>query len=224
MLPLELRIRLDQDKNIVNKESIISYINDMDNKNLLINYLNAVISDPSLVGVNISDILLAIKERITLIDKNESTFSLLNNIISNIIDGKIVPTSELNYLTNFLNVCVKNEEEGIINSVATQRVFDRFYSYASISKNYITEDIKNILARKDLLNSRAYYDDYNDYDTSQSKSNVKVLSKTNNNTLGHPLTDDDYHLNKAAFVATTIILEGSLVLALILGLIALVNK
>lgn len=220
MIPMELKLDFDINGNIINSDSIIRFIKNIEDKNLLISYLNNLMNNPKLEGINTSTILIALKEQIVSLSKDENTLEILNKIVDNIEIGQSIPEAEMNYLTNFLNICINNEEQGIINKDYLQKLFDRVYNYIINSGNYINEAIKNIIDRKTALLNKASSE-------GMSESNSYVKSLTPPKARGHALTVDEDPLSfksTAAFVATTIILEGSLVLGLILGLIALVNK
>ncbi len=224
VIPLELRIVMNEAKNnIKNKENIIQYIKNTDNKELLEYYLNEILKVSELDFNIIKEILEVLKERIIELSKKENTLNIVRNIINAIKSDDVVPDSEINFLTLFLNNCVSREENGIINEGDVQKEFNSFYNYVKTTGNYINDSIKNIILRKEASINRVYIDN----DSGHSNEQVRALSLKNNVQNGHKLTEEESGLSfrdKAAFISTTIVLEGSIVLALILSLISLVKS
>lgn len=133
----------------------------------------------------------------------------------------------MNMLVDFLKFCVENEKNNVQNSRNTQEVFEYFinkYNGENVKdKKYkeVLDNIKN--AHNAILNTT----DKNAMDYREKNYlTAKELTLKTNITNGHSLTKDDENitkLNSAAFIATTIVLEATLAIGLIISLIVLVK-
>ena len=118
------------------------------------------------------------------------------------------------FLTNFLDMCVSNQELGNINPANLQEIFDKYYEYAITDSSVTNDNIKEIFNRYEMLLNKT---DENEYEKDYTVEHTKVLKfipKKNENMTG---------LDKAAFVSVAVILEATLVGTLIIALISLVK-
>ena len=129
-------------------------------------------------------------------------------------------------MLNFLRFCVDREKnEQLQNYRGTQILFDKFFQdYRDdklvLESKYI-EIVETIAQIKfEVINK--VDDSAMDYAESGYQT-AKTYALTNNPNKGHALTEDVTKLSSAAFITTTIILQATLVLTLILSLLALVK-
>jgi len=134
----------------------------------------------------------------------------LNIIKDNIVQEYPINEEEYDFVKNFLEFCVSNEEKSIINNLELQKTFNDFYALS----NKFGDDIQVIFERKDNLINKT---DKERYDRDYSVEHTKVLRFIQNN------NDNLSGLDKAAFVSVAVILEATLVGTLIIALISLVK-
>lgn len=132
--------------------------------------------------------------------------NLLNTIIDAIFYDYGVTNEQIEFLTDFLNACVINEEQGLNNPGNLQEIFDKYYEYATVENKFLNEKIKSIFKRKEEL------------EKSKTQDNSLELEKTNVLKLTPP-TD----LNSKAFITTAIILESTLVIVFVISLVMLLK-
>lgn len=140
---------------------------------------------------------------------------LLDTLIEAIFNNMGISEEQIEFLTNFLDMCVTNQELGNINPGNLQEIFDKYYEYAKIDSSVTNDKIEEIFARYEVLLNKT---DENEYEKDYSVEHTKVLRfiPKNNN-------DNITGLDKAAFVSVAVILEATLVGTLIIALISLVK-
>ena len=139
---------------------------------------------------------------------------LLNTLIEAIYNNMGISGEQIVFLTNFLDMCVSNQELGNINPANLQEIFDKYYEYAKTDSSVTNDNIKEIFNRYEMLLNKT---DENEYEKDYIVEHTKVLKfipKKNENMTG---------LDKAAFVSVAVILEATLVGTLIIALISLVK-
>lgn len=140
---------------------------------------------------------------------------LLDTLIEAIFNNMGISEEQIEFLTNFLDMCVTNQELGNINPGNLQEIFDKYYEYAKNDSSVTNDKIEEIFARYEVLINKT---DENEYEKDYSVEHTKVLRfiPKNNN-------DNITGLDKAAFVSVAVILEATLVGTLIIALISLVK-
>lgn len=140
---------------------------------------------------------------------------LLDTLIEAIFNNMGISEEQIEFLTNFLNMCVTNQELGNINPGNLQEIFDKYYEYAKIDSSVTNDKIQEIFARYEVLLNKT---DENEYEKDYNVEHTKILRfvpKNNNDNLTG--------LDKAAFVSVAVILEATLLGTLIIALISLVK-
>ena len=234
------KIKLDESKkHIVNKEEMIEYINYYVNKEQL-DYLKNELSIQKKVSMDeVKDLIEAIDERIKIFNNY--------NIIKNDYNGlNTFYRSNLTYLGNSFMACEKhdldkevedllysffkytitNEDNHIQNDIYSQELFNKLKNiYDNTKESSIPSfynRIQDIMKLKDSIINRID-ESANDY---SDLTKTTVLRLSNSNNPGHSLTEED-EIDKTkigGFIVTSIILQSSIILALILSLISLFNK
>lgn len=139
---------------------------------------------------------------------------LLDTLIEAIFNNMGISEEQIEFLTNFLDMCVTNQELGNINPGNLQEIFDKYYEYAKIDSSVVNDKIEEIFARYEVLLNKT---DENEYEKDYNVEHTKVLRfvpKNNDNLTG---------LDKAAFVSVAVILEATLAGTLIIALLSLVK-
>ena len=139
---------------------------------------------------------------------------LLDTLIEAIFNNMGISEEQIEFLTNFLDKCVTNQEMGNINPGNLQEIFDKYYEYAKYDSSVTNDKIQEIFARYEVIINKT---DENEYDKDYSVEHTKVLrfvSNKNDNLTG---------LDKAAFVSVAVILEATLIGTLLIALISLVK-
>ena len=155
-----------------------------------------------------------LSERFDNIYDYDGKEELLDTLIEAIFNNMGISEEQINFLTNFLNICVINMEMGNINPANLQEVFDKYYEYAKTDSNVLNDEIREIFERyENVLNKT----DENEYEKDYSVEHTKVLKFVPNK------KDDIRGLDQAAFVSVAVILEATLVGTLIIALISLVK-
>jgi len=139
---------------------------------------------------------------------------LLDTLIEAIFNNMGISEEQIKYLTEFLDMCVSNQEMGNINPGNLQEIFDKYYEYAKTDSSVINDEIKEIFNRYDVLINKV---DENEYEKDYTVEHTKVLRFVPNK------NDNLTGLDKAAFVSVAIILEATLVGTLLIALISLVK-
>lgn len=139
---------------------------------------------------------------------------LLDTLIEAIFNNMGITEEQIEFLTNFLDMCVSNVEMGNINPANLQEVFDKYYEYAKLDSSVVNDNIYKIFERYDKVLNKT---DENNYEKDYSVENTKVLKFIPNK------HDDMRALDKAAFVSVAVVLEATLVGTLIIALISLVK-
>ena len=149
--------------------------------------------------------------------------SLKNSIEAN----SYLSESMFYIIKEFLEFVIETEEFGLINNSDISKLFDDFSNIIklkikeNIFKNdkekELYYDLNVILDKKDNIINKKQEDDYFD-DNYLSRTQVLKFSPSNN--VGHKLTEDD-NFKYGGYIVTTIVLEASLALALIILLILL---
>lgn len=247
-LPRELIIKRDSTRvKLTNKESIIKFIESYDNAEVLEQYLNALKSQQKLKTEEIDEIIKNVETRINELELNTNKFlnqyneikednnSLanfyetqifyLNGIFNNIKHGKSTD-KEINIMLKFLRFCVDREKnEQLQNYRGTQILFDNFFKeYREgifiLEEKYIEVVEKIAKIKFEVINKTD--DSAMDYAESGYQT-AKTYTLTNNTNKGHALTEEATKLNSAAFIATAIVLQATVLITFILSLLALVK-
>lgn len=155
-----------------------------------------------------------LKENYNNIYDYDGKEQLLDTIIEAIFNNFGVTEEQIKFLTEFLDKCVTNEENGLTNPGNLQEVFDKYYDYAKTDSSVTNDEIRTIFERKDKLLNKT---DSNEYEKDYSVEHTKVLKFVPNK------HDDLTGLDKAAFISVAVILEGTLIGTLIIALLALVK-
>ena len=210
------KIKRDETKTkIINKDDIIKYINYYMEENTLPNYKDALLNQTKVDFDEVKDIIDAIDNRINLYNdynNSKSNIDTLNNFYKNNINYIKLCFKELfitnnvaiqieNFLTDFLDFCVTNEENNIQNNLEFQNIFNIY---------------KNKFDKKEFVPKIYFYNKINDIMERKNKQLDKVDASA----------DDFFELDESGeqysgFILTSIIMESSLVLALLLSLIML---
>lgn len=247
-LPRELIIKRDSTRvKLTNKESIIEFVESYDNAEVLEQYLNALKSQQKLKTEEIDEIIKNVETRINELELNTNKFlnqyneikednnSLanfyetqifyLNGIFNNIKHGKSTD-KEINIMLKFLRFCVDREKnEQLQNYRGTQILFDNFFKeYREgifiLEEKYIEVVEKIAKIKFEVINKTD--DSAMDYAESGYQT-AKTYTLTNNTNKGHALTEEATKLNSAAFIATAIVLQTTILITFILSLLALVK-
>ena len=247
-LPRELIIKRDSSRiKLTNKESIIDFIKTYDNTEILEKYLYALKNQQKLKTDEIEEIITSTETRINELELNTNNFINQyneikndNNMLANFYETQIfylnglfndikqnkANDKKINIILNFLRFCVDREKnEQLQNYRGTQMLFDNFFQeYREgtfvLDSKYI-EIIETIAKIKfEVINK--VDDSAMDYRESGYQT-AKTYTLTNKTNTGHALTEEATKLNSAAFIATTIVLEATAIITLILSLLALVK-
>lgn len=223
---------------IINKDEVINYINSSNEIDELNRYLNLLLEQNKVDKSEVIDIINCLKNKLNVsnnfdIEYNnvkddfdklnefyESNLFYVENCMKNINDVKCSRV-----VVNFMQYAINREKEYIQNKKEVQELFDYFINYYKDNRDKFSLDMQNvmdkiILDKESLLNRVSNDDDYieNDY---LSRTQVLSLGPSKK---GYNLTDDDLKLNSKAFIATTIVLEASLALGLIIALMFIFNR
>ncbi len=235
-------LRDETNTKITNKEEIINYINSDNNLEELKVYLSLLENQQKVDRSEVQEIINVLKNKLynnnefnykydlvsndfdALADFYEENISFITKYMNKLNSGNY---TNVNIVIKFMEYCINREINGFQNKLNTQNIFDGFITYYKNNSNNYNENFRNIMndiiSKKDnLLNST----DNNamDYKEDNYLSRTQVLSLSPTSKKGYNLTEEDLKLNKAAFVATTIILEFSLAAILIVSLIILFNR
>ena len=218
----------DKTNKITNINDIVDFIMYKSNKIILTNYINTLMSQKNVDKVDLEVLFNTTNNMLSFYDeydKKKDNFIELDSffkkykelikLCSKRIYDKDLSSSIKEIIITLFNRMITKEEDGIQNDYDLQKIFD------DIKKEYIYYDIEDsfriklsdIFNKKDsLINKVDNSDDYKDY------SNTMILS-LNNSINGHNLTDEN--INVKGYIFTSIILEGSLAIGLIILLISL---
>lgn len=235
-------LRDETNTKIINREEIINYINNDNNLEEQKVYLSLLEKQEKVNRSEVEEIISALKNKLynnnefnykydlvcndfdALADFYEENISYIKEYMKEINNGNYINS---NIVIKFMEYCINRELNGFQNKLHTQNLFDQFISHYINNINNYNENFKNIMndiiSKKDnLLNST----DNNamDYKEDNYLSRTQVLSLSPSTNKGYNLTEEDLKLNKAAFVATTIILEFSLAAILVVALIILFKR
>lgn len=223
---------------IINKDEVINYINNSNEIDELNRYLNLLLEQNKVDKSEVIDIINCLKNKLNVsnnfdmeynsvkddFDKlnefYESNLFYVENCMKNINDVKCSKV-----VINFMRYALNREKEYVQNKKEVQELFDYFINYYKENRDKFSLDLQNVMDKiifdkESLLNRVSSDDDYieNDY---LSRTQVLSLSPSKK---GYNLTDDDLKLNSKAFIATTIVLEASLALGLIIALMFIFNR
>lgn len=235
-------LRDETNTKIINREEIINYIDNDNNLEELKVYLSLLEKQEKVNRSEVEEIISVLKNKLynnnefnykydlvcndfdALADFYEENISYIKEYMKEINNGNYINN---NIVIKFMEYCINRELNGFQNKLRTQNLFDQFISHYRNNINNYNENFKNIMndiiSKKDnLLNST----DNNamDYKEDNYLSRTQVLSLSPSTNKGYNLTEEDLKLNKAAFVATTIILEFSLAAILVVALIILFKR
>ncbi len=235
-------LRDETNTKIINREEIINYIDNDNNLEELKVYLSLLEKIEKFYRSEVEEIISVLKNKLynnnefnykydlvcndfdALADFYEENISYIKEYMKEINNGNYINN---NIVIKFMEYCINRELNGFQNKLRTQNLFDQFISHYRNNINNYNENFKNIMndiiSKKDnLLNST----DNNamDYKEDNYLSRTQVLSLSPSTNKGYNLTEEDLKLNKAAFVATTIILEFSLAAILVVALIILFKR
>ena len=200
---------------IINSDEIITYLKYYMEDFTLPNYKNALLNQEKVSEDEVKPFIDVIDTRINMFndynnikedfDKLEVFFSenisYIKGSIKELYSTNSISIATENLITGFLNYLITNEESGIQNNLEFQNIFDtykkKFDNKEFVPKIYFYNKIKDIMDRKDSLLNKTDQD-ANDYFEKE-------------------IDDNSY----GGFIFTSIILESSIVLALIISLIIL---
>lgn len=224
---------------ITNKQEIMDFINSYDNIDELRIYLKLIEGQNKVDKSEVKPIIEVVKNRINSVtnkyneyDNIKQDFDKLNEFYDNNTDFILscmrnvnknnLDSTNVRIVIDFLKFCLEKEQNGYQNSLKVQNLFNDYLNYYSNNKDKFSDNIRLvldeiILKKEDILNS--IDNTAMDYKEDDYLSRTQVLRLSPNKNNGHNLTEDDLLLNSKAFVATTIILEASLAIALIIALI-----
>ena len=223
---------------IVNRDEIINYIKFYEEENNLNSYKNALLTQNKVSGEEVKSIIDAIDYRLELFRKYNTVRSDFNTLgefykdnlnyikdcFKELYKSNYLASNVENILIDYLNYCVSKEELGIQNDLETQNIFNE-YKYNYDSGNFKDESnfqnkVSDIMKRKDALLNKTD-DNATDYKETNYLSQTQVLNLSPTINPGHSLTENNESQKYGGFIFTSIILQSSIVLALILSLIAL---
>lgn len=235
-------LRDETNTKIINKDEVINYIISDTNLEELKIYLSLLETQKKVDKSEVQDIIDVLKNKLynnnnfkynydkvcndfdKLGDFYEENITYIKNYMDEINVGNYI-NSEI--VIKFMEYCINREINGFQNKLYSQKLFDEFISYYKNNSNKYNEVLSNklndiILKKESLLNST----DNNsmDYKEDNYLSRTQILSLSPTNNKGYNLTEEDLKLNKSAFIATTIILESSLAIILIILLVLLFNR
>lgn len=217
---------------IINKEEIISFINSYDNIEELSEYYTLLKKQNKVDMIEVSDIIHCLEKKLSnsyeyKYNKVKDDFDLLGDFYENniyvieqffdeICDNKFDNTSKL---CSFLEYCMLRQKNGFQNKIKSQMLFDKICNIYINNEYNFPESLKQII-EKIMIEQKELLDKFSsdDYKENDYLSRTQILSLSNKSNKEYNLTEDDLKLNSKAFIATTIILEGTLVLGLIIGL------
>ena len=235
-------LRDETNTKITNKEEIINYINSDNNLEELKVYLSLLENQQKVDRSEVEEIINSLKNK--LYNNNEFNYKYelvcndfnaladfyeenISNIKEYMIEANTGNYTNINIVIKFMEYCINSEINGFQNKLNTQNLFDEFISYYKNNINNYNENFRNIMndiiyKKNNILNST----DNNamEYKENDYLSRTQVLSLSPISNKGYKLTEEDLKINKAAFVATTIILEFSLVSIFIISLVILFNR
>ena len=225
---------------ITNRDEIIRSIYYYENINSLPSYKNALLTQSKVDKSEVQSIIDAIDYRIDLFNKYESSkndynmleqfykdnLSYINNGFKELEISNNLNNSVEDLLSNFLNYCMTNEEEGIQNVYQEQIIFDNYKNRFDFLKNNNSiqdgsfhSKVIDIMNRKDNKINKTD-DSANDYKENDYLSKTQLLLTPNVNP-GHSLTEEDNIQKYGGFIITSIVLQSSIILALLFSLFAL---
>ena len=210
------KIKRDDTKSrIINKEEIIKYIKFNMEESTLLNYKEALLTQTKVSTVEVSDLVNSIDDRLHFFNeynKYKNDNNVLGTFYKNNINSLKEYFNELfmnnniaiqieNLLTNFLDYCVINEENNIQNDLELQRLFDtyktKFDKREFVPKMYFYNKVNDIMERKN-----------------------KQLNRVDETAQDYIEPADEVN-SYGGFILTSIIMEVSLILTLIISLILL---
>ena len=151
-------------------------------------------------------------------------FDFINLSFEKLYDNVDLSQSILDFIYKFLDFCISNEENGLINNNKFQLLFNEFkYNFESNGIQLSDENynkFKVIVDRKNNIINKIDTDADN-YRENDYLSRTQVLNLGSNNNKRHGFTSDEDNNNYGGFIVTSIVLQASLVLSLIISLIIL---
>ena len=154
---------------------------------------------------------------------------LIESLKNSMMNNTNLSDSMCYLIKEFLNHAIDTEDKyHLINSSEISKLFTEFSIIINtkIKNNYFKSDkerqfyyeIKEIIDKKNsIINKKQEEDDYKDNDY---LSRTQVLKFSPSSSLGHSLTEED-SFKYGGYIVTTILLESTLALALIILLILL---
>lgn len=235
--------RDESNTKVTNREEVIEFVNGSYQLLLLEDYLSQLINQTKVDMSEVESIIESLKNRIARIkpfiddyknskeDSNQLALFYETNIefINELIDiyqnqeGKNkLDKSAMKIIVDFLRFCLNKLRNNEINYRKTQEAFEKFFeNYNNIIDPEYNKLLKEIYtAYKEILNKT------DETAMEYKEKDYQTLSLINNPHNGYKLTEDDENitkLDKAAFITTAIVLQGTLVLGLIISLLALVK-
>lgn len=222
---------------IINSDEIINYITYDNDLNELTLYLKLLLQQTKVNKEEVSEIIKACEIRIDELNSFKNKYNLIKDDFDKLNDFYEENSeclllyirevfnknySHLDDIVHFFKYCLLRQQNGFQNKLRTQNVFNEFCDYYISNRDRFDQNLRhefdNLIEEKNkLLDS--VDESAMDYKEDNYLTRTQVLSLSPTTNKGYNLTEDDLKLNARAFVATTIILEVTLALALIIALI-----
>lgn len=232
------KIKKDSNQQILNEFEIVNFIKFNMSDNILDNYKKRLIEEVTKKNnkVNIESIIKALDLRINFKEKynnvKDNYLELYNLFQENIdfidecfnilFNDSISLCEDIeNYLLKYLENLVEKEDHGIQNNLHDYTIFEKFLvNYNNHPNKDIYNKANSIIKKKmDLINRTD--PNASDYKESNYLSRTQVLSLDPTINPGHSLTEDNPEQKYGGYIFTSIVLQSSLVLSLILSLLML---
>ena len=222
---------------IINSDEIINYITYDNDLNELSLYLKLLLQQTKVNKEEVSEIIKACEIRIDELNSFKNKYNLIKDDFDKLSDFYEENSeclllymrevfnknySHLDDIVHFFKYCLLRQQNGFQNKLRTQNIFNEFCDYYISNRDRFDQNLRqefdNLIEEKNkLLDS--VDESAMDYREDNYLTRTQVLSLSPKTNKGYNLTEDDLKLNTKAFVATTIILEVTLALALIIALI-----
>ena len=222
---------------IINSDEIMNYITYDNDLNELSLYLKLLLQQTKVNKEEVSEIIKACEIRIDELNSFKNKYNLIKDDFDKLSDFYEENSeclllymrevfnknySHLDDIVHFFKYCLLRQQNGFQNKLRTQNIFNEFCDYYISNRDRFDQNLRqefdNLIEEKNkLLDS--VDESAMDYKEDNYLTRTQVLSLSPTTNKGYNLTEDDLKLNTKAFVATTIILEVTLALALIIALI-----
>lgn len=225
-------VRDETKTKIINKNEVISYINNSENYLELKEYLTKLENQNKVDKNELIDIIEAVKNKLLTEESIINEYELIKNDFDKLADfyeSNIeyirhcmynMNINNIKFVIDFMKYCLLRQQNGFQNKFKSQITYNEFKNYYINNKEKFSEKLQSIFddilnEENNIINNVNIEDDYKE---DNYLTRTQVLSLSHNNK-GYNLTEEDLKLNSKAFVATTIILEATLAIGLIIALI-----